>query len=178
MTDQFPRVSKERISSIKDRAQKYPDYALNGATVLDLLADRADMEAANAKLADQNGKANGALIGMVAALSDAKAEIERLTKTVVWGCYEEEFPLFAQGPNQCELASEVTADECKSYVEKIKDLRAQLAAANARPTQAAQDVFCPNCPPIGYPTDETRCDPCPRRMAHGNGAAPAKEPTK
>ncbi len=26
--------------------------------------------------------------------------------------------------------------------------------------------LCEDCPPVGYPTDETRCLPCPRR-AHG-----------
>lgn len=24
---------------------------------------------------------------------------------------------------------------------------------------------CSDCPPVGYPTDETRCLPCPRRAA-------------
>lgn len=24
---------------------------------------------------------------------------------------------------------------------------------------------CDDCPPIGYPTDKTRCDECPRRRA-------------
>lgn len=23
--------------------------------------------------------------------------------------------------------------------------------------------LCSDCPPVGYPTDETRCAPCPRR---------------
>lgn len=96
MTDQFPRVSKERISSIKDRAQKYhPDYALNGATVLDLLADLADIEAANAKLAEQLHYCNGTCELAIkhrdeaeSALSDAKAEIERLDQTLTDTCAE------------------------------------------------------------------------------------------
>jgi hypothetical protein len=27
------------------------------------------------------------------------------------------------------------------------------------------DGLCENCPPVGYPTDATRCLPCPRRQA-------------
>lgn len=26
------------------------------------------------------------------------------------------------------------------------------------------ETLCEGCPPIGYPTDETRCAPCPRAM--------------
>ncbi len=25
--------------------------------------------------------------------------------------------------------------------------------------------LCEDCPPVGYPTDKTRCAPCPRRAA-------------
>lgn len=25
-------------------------------------------------------------------------------------------------------------------------------------------VLCSDCPPVGYPTDRTRCDTCPRRI--------------
>lgn len=27
------------------------------------------------------------------------------------------------------------------------------------------DTLCSDCPPVGYPTDETRCAPCPRRTS-------------
>jgi hypothetical protein len=27
------------------------------------------------------------------------------------------------------------------------------------------ETLCEDCPPIGYPTDKTRCTPCPRRVA-------------
>lgn len=30
--------------------------------------------------------------------------------------------------------------------------------------------MCEDCPPVGYPTDKTRCEPCPRRDR------PAKNP--
>jgi hypothetical protein len=29
----------------------------------------------------------------------------------------------------------------------------------------AIDTLCEDCPPVGYPTDETRCTPCPRRQS-------------
>ncbi len=35
-----------------------------------------------------------------------------------------------------------------------QELRAHAALASAR---------CQDCPPVGYPTDETRCTPCDRR---------------
>ena len=27
----------------------------------------------------------------------------------------------------------------------------------------AEPRLCEDCPPVGYPTDKTRCSPCPRR---------------
>ena len=29
----------------------------------------------------------------------------------------------------------------------------------------ASEELCSDCPPVDYPTDETRCAPCPRRVA-------------
>ena len=29
----------------------------------------------------------------------------------------------------------------------------------------AEAALCSDCPPLGYPTDKTRCLPCPRRAA-------------
>ena len=31
--------------------------------------------------------------------------------------------------------------------------------------KAERGVLCEDCPPVGYPTDETRCNPCPRRTS-------------
>lgn len=28
--------------------------------------------------------------------------------------------------------------------------------------------LCSDCPPVGYPTDKTRCTPCPRRNSQGD----------
>lgn len=39
------------------------------------------------------------------------------------------------------------------------------------PTQAAPDL-CSDCPMVGYPTDKTRCLPCPRRTGGPLSAAP------
>jgi hypothetical protein len=41
---------------------------------------------------------------------------------------------------------------------------ANLAQALAEPCE----TLCSDCPPIGYPTDETRCAPCPRRAEPEN----------
>lgn len=37
--------------------------------------------------------------------------------------------------------------------------------------QPAADAgsLCEDCPPVGYPTDKTRCDPCPRAKS-GSGS--------
>lgn len=32
-------------------------------------------------------------------------------------------------------------------------------------------IYCEDCPPIGYPTDKTRCAQCPRRSENGNPQA-------
>lgn len=29
----------------------------------------------------------------------------------------------------------------------------------------SRDALCEDCPPVGYPTDKTRCAPCPRRVS-------------
>lgn len=31
------------------------------------------------------------------------------------------------------------------------------------PEKLIEAGLCSDCPPVGYPTDETRCEPCPRR---------------
>ena len=39
-------------------------------------------------------------------------------------------------------------------------VRARAAAADEKPRDRP---LCYDCPPVGYPTDKTRCDECPRR---------------
>lgn len=41
----------------------------------------------------------------------------------------------------------------------LRDLHEALAAAPS----PDKDELCEGCPPVGYPTDKTRCTPCPRR---------------
>lgn len=43
--------------------------------------------------------------------------------------------------------------------------------------RALSNVVCEDCPPKGYPTDKTRCLPCPRRMTFtcANEAEPGRE---
>lgn len=36
---------------------------------------------------------------------------------------------------------------------------------HGQPTASAQPTRCEDCPPVGYPTDKTRCAPCDRRAA-------------
>ncbi|WP_428491656.1 hypothetical protein [Rhodopila sp.] len=51
--------------------------------------------------------------------------------------------------------------------------------ADALPGVTVEDL-CDDCPPIGYPTDKTRCLPCPRRnaiAASGDWVMVPREPT-
>lgn len=42
-----------------------------------------------------------------------------------------------------------------------------LALEGALPARpAAAPPLCSDCPPIRYPTDKTRCDPCPRSQSN------------
>jgi hypothetical protein len=51
------------------------------------------------------------------------------------------------------------ADEAEEAADELARLRAQLEA-----------MLCSDCPPIGYPTDKTRCTPCPRRAQVSSAA--------
>ncbi len=55
-------------------------------------------------------------------------EIDRLKEEVVFGFYEEEYPLFAQGYKKGinELSSPVTADEVTGYINKIIELKNKI----------------------------------------------------
>lgn len=76
------------------------------------------------------------------------------------------------------MALEEAADYLKERVEANKGLpcslplseaeaaiRSLASAPPAEDPKDAADSLCSDCPPIGYPTDETRCAPCPRRAA-------------
>ena|ERR1700679_3066532 len=47
---------------------------------------------------------------------------------------------------------------------------ADIRQALDRLDDAIAPLLCEGCPPIGYPTDETRCTPCPRRSQSDAGA--------
>lgn len=57
-----------------------------------------------------------------------QSELDRLKNEVVFGFYEEAYPLFVQGyaKGVHELSSPVTAEECAGYVRRIQDLKAAL----------------------------------------------------
>lgn len=63
-----------------------------------------------------------------------------------------------------KLYSECDFDVCDNYDwiggydACVETARAALAT---HPTTPAS--LCEDCPPVGYPTEKTRCDPCPRR---------------
>lgn len=42
-------------------------------------------------------------------------------------------------------------------------------------TTKADAVLCDDCPPVGYPTDKTRCGPCPNRTSPSSGGQPISE---
>lgn len=70
--------------------------------------------------------------GLVNAFEVERAARLAAEAKIVYGFYEEETPLFSQGRDGgCELASPVTAEECKGYVDKIAELEDKLAAAKA-----------------------------------------------
>ena len=48
-------------------------------------------------------------------------------------------------------------------------------ASTAAPATDAQSDLCEDCPPNGYPTDKTRCEPCPRRADQGLAREPSSD---
>lgn len=54
---------------------------------------------------------------------------------------------------------------------EVADMRPtqQVAREDAPSPVAAGDELCEDCPPVDYPTDKTRCDPCPRRATLTKG---------
>jgi hypothetical protein len=61
------------------------------------------------------------------------------------------------GPTDYHSEAMFTAEQMYAFVDADRATR----AAPAQP--AAAPALCSDCPPIGYPTDKTRCDECPRR---------------
>lgn len=65
----------------------------------------------------------------------------------------------SQPPNSIRLSG-AQKDRFRAFA---KAALSTLPTADAGPV-AEEVVACSDCPPKGYPTDETRCDPCPRRL--------------
>lgn len=44
-----------------------------------------------------------------------------------------------------------------------------IRALSTTASKGGADELCEGCPPVGYPTEKTRCLPCPRRASKGGG---------
>jgi hypothetical protein len=54
------------------------------------------------------------------------------------------------------------------------DFRPGLTPYPPKDPPMSRDTLCSDCPPVGYPTDDTRCAPCPRRQpVEGGGVREA-----
>lgn len=51
------------------------------------------------------------------------------------------------------------------YEARGKEIERLNTAIIALAKAGGAGVLCEGCPPIGYPTDKTRCEPCPRRAS-------------
>lgn len=83
---------------------------------------------------------------IIDAIRTLKAKPEKCA-TCVWGaavCRN-------CGAAEIELTQYPTCEEYRTHVEECA----------THPTTPAS--LCEDCPPVGYPTEKTRCDPCPRR---------------
>ena len=75
--------------------------------------------------------------------------------------------LLADAADEIERLRSRSADE--NVMQKHHMSADELAAINAHwqkralEAEAKLNVLCSDCPPLAYPTDKTRCDPCPRR---------------
>lgn len=62
---------------------------------------------------------------------------------------------------------DVSADaQVKRLEALMRDIRAALSTTASK---GGADELCEGCPPVGYPTEKTRCLPCPRRASKGGG---------
>lgn len=51
----------------------------------------------------------------------------------------------------------------EALAKDIMSMSDEEVLAEAAEDAALPSVLCSDCPPVGYPTDITRCLPCPRR---------------
>lgn len=62
--------------------------------------------------------------------------------------------------------------EAMSELDKASEEFASRVPWDNEPERVAAGELCFDCPPARYPTDETRCTPCPRREHHNQYAMP------
>jgi hypothetical protein len=70
---------------------------------------------------------------------DVMTELERVKEEVVFGFYEDQYPIYAQGyrVGAHELSSPITAEEANGMVNQIIDLQRELAETKA----ALKEIF-------------------------------------
>lgn len=65
-----------------------------------------------------------------------------------------------------EIARQIVAVEAKDECQRLARIQCILIDAALSPpspeNRKAESSLCEDCPPVGYPTDKTRCEPCPR----------------
>lgn len=123
----------------------------------------ATYEALSAKLSGAGGQVD---IGIELAAK----KLEQIRTDYISGhCYSEH----DTGASVCDTGSAgeeylSTLDELIEDIRILKKVPTQatppqpLSEESAKPA-GAPDTLCSDCPPLGYPTDKTRCAPCPRR---------------
>lgn len=70
-------------------------------------------------------------------ISDLQKQLENAKEQVVYGFYEDEVPVYCKASEAMELCYPVTVEDCTGMVNKIKELRQELAEL-----QKERDIIC------------------------------------
>lgn len=77
---------------------------------------------------DYDEQTTDLLFDVYHSIKSFEADADALEELVVWGFYEDDYPRFAQGNAGIhELSSPVTAEECKGYIDTIKEKDALIS---------------------------------------------------
>ena len=89
----------------------------------------------------------------------------RMREALQW--YADQFCEFGRDFEGCGKLDDDACSGCKSL--------AAISAHHAALSAAGQMIYpmCDDCPPAGYPTEDTRCTPCPRRAMISAIGAPS-----
>lgn len=72
-----------------------------------------------------------------------------------------------RGDDLCKRIERLLAAERESERERCAKIADKTGPDDTTGENVAERIraakACGDCPPVGYPTDETRCTPCPRR---------------